>query len=232
VVAGIIILLAGLVSAQDPAPAPDGLPEKSSKQRLKAAQDAGVDDAFYVIEMRVIEGQGIGQETEPGRLRRPGNSYSATSERPIPAPDALAVLPPRYQPNLLERIEPAEPAEKSLNEELWDAVPTPGVALLAAPKVTIVAGQPATVMIQTQQIFSYLVPLGDGKFEVKRTALQELGMKFTLEVQPVDGDATSIDWHPLRLSSRPWTDERRSKGWIWMWANRSSPCDRSRPRPD
>jgi hypothetical protein len=82
----------------------------------------------------------------------------------------------------------------------WDrAQQEPGVTVLAAPKLAVVAGRSGVIHIQTQQIFSYLEPLGDGEFKAKHTDPTELGMKFVLGVQPIESDERSVELSPLEI---------------------------------
>jgi hypothetical protein len=53
--------------------------------------------------------------------------------------------------------------------------------------------------MQTRQVFTFLVPLGNGKFEARQSAAHELGLKFTLQVQGVEGDDGLVDVAPLEI---------------------------------
>jgi len=46
---------------------------------------------------------------------------------------------------------------------------------------------------------SYLEPLGAGKFELQHTPPHQLGMEFSLTVQPVAGDERFVDVSPLEV---------------------------------
>jgi hypothetical protein len=111
-------------------------------------------------------------------------------------------------------------AAKSPGVDLWGDQLGPGMKVLAEPIVATIFGRPVSVGLQGQQSFSYLVPLGEGRFEAKDTDPLELGMRFTLVVQPGS-------W---KLNSRRWTAGKRLQGSTWTSVNRSSPRDHSRPR--
>jgi hypothetical protein len=86
------------------------------------------------------------------------------------------------------------------NDDLLDEVQkNPGVSVLAAPKLAVVAGRSGVIQIQTEQVFTYLEPLGEGKFQAKHTTPTELGMKFVLGVKPVTGDAQAVQVSPLEI---------------------------------
>ena len=55
------------------------------------------------------------------------------------------------------------------------------------------------MQIQTSSSLFYLEPLGDGKYQAKSTVAEELGMKVTLAVQPVEGDDTCVELSPLEI---------------------------------
>jgi hypothetical protein len=86
-------------------------------------------------------------------------------------------------------------AAKSPGVDLWGDQLGPGMKVLAEPIVATIFGRPVSVGLQGQQSFSYLVPLGEGRFEAKDTDPLELGMRFTLVVQP--GDVESFELEQL-----------------------------------
>jgi len=73
------------------------------------------------------------------------------------------------------------------------------VKVLAAPRISVVGNQTALVQVGGTQAFSYLVPAGDGCFRRERTPPQQLGIKFSLAVQPVKGEETSVELSPLEV---------------------------------
>jgi hypothetical protein len=198
----------GVVSAQEVAP-----------QSAPRADRSGWQSETFTIEIKVLEGRGLPQEapTDP----KPWTAAPATRGfdhrgRRAPPPPALAIRPnPVALPDDVDtkykeylQLAPSDAATRATergrfadeNADLWDdAQQKPGVTVLAAPKLAVVAGQSGVIQIQTQQIFTYLQPLGDGKFQAKHTDPTELGMKFVLGVQPVEGDKRSVEVSPLEI---------------------------------
>jgi hypothetical protein len=183
---------------------------------------------MFTIEIKVLEGRGLLQDVpadakSPIVAAAPAKSGYYPRGRLAPPPPARAILPnPVASPDSIgqpsrsaankpdEDLALAPPiaatratqSERSSSKgaELWnDAPKKPGVTVLAAPKLATVAGRPGVVQIQTEQIFTYLEPLGDGKFQAKHTDPTELGMKFVLGVEPVEGDAQAVDVSPLEI---------------------------------
>src|SRR5262245_49550507 len=204
-VVGIAVLLTGAISAQDPvAPGTTtsvkigALPEAPKTLNSRGAGQPAA-ETIYVIEMRVLEGTGL---IEDGSKRKAANLPRGVKARragSVPATaEKTAVLP---QPSPPPRVTRAAEAPANLSEEdLWDdSSRRSGITVVAAPKVTLDPKQPVTVQIQTEAIFTYLVPLGSGKFEAKQSDVHELGMKFTMQVEPVDGDDEFVDVAPLEI---------------------------------
>ena len=92
-------------------------------------------------------------------------------------------------------------AKNSGEDELWEgpAMDYLGITTLAAPRMTLFTKQSATIQMQTSSVLPHLEPLGDGKYQAKYSVAQDLGMKITLAVQPVDGDDASVELSPLEI---------------------------------
>jgi len=196
-------LLVGAAAAQD-------LRAPAELQRPPATADGPT----YVVEMKILEGQPLtyegdrgGQELVDltnllGAAPAAADLLQATSAQDIrPAPDSPedadrpADARPAPQPRAQDR------AAESDGTGWWDdtkRVPQ-GMTLVSAPRVALLPNSPATVQIATEQIFTYLRPLGNGKFERKQTARQELGLTINLAVQPAEGDDGYVDISPLEI---------------------------------
>jgi hypothetical protein len=195
-------LLVGAAAAQD-------LRAPAELQRPPATADGPT----YIVEMKILEGQPLTYEGDRGgeelvdltnllgAAPAAADLLQATAAREIqPAPDS---------PEDAERPADALPAPPRAQERAvesdgtgwWDdanRVP-PGMTVLSAPRVALVPNSPATVQIATEQIFTYLRPLGNGKFERKQTARKELGLTINLAVQPAEGDDGFVDISPLEI---------------------------------
>jgi hypothetical protein len=198
---GIAVSIAGVISGQEVSPPATSTSPSVNKALVVPAKVADEQNT-YVIEMRLLEGiKPLDKGPAIREWIRPG-AKAAKSDHP---PDRVAPPPvlPAPLPPASSAVKDALRAETSPNdpdEELWRDTPRRSpITVLAAPKLAVLPKQPATVQIGTQQFFSYLVPLGQGKFEAKHTAAQELGMKFTLELQPVEGDDKVVEISPLEV---------------------------------
>jgi hypothetical protein len=58
--------------------------------------------------------------------------------------------------------------------------------------------QEAAVHVASQQVFEYLVPVGGGKFEVRKTEPRELGIRLKIVVNPAD-DPEAVVLSPLQI---------------------------------
>jgi hypothetical protein len=200
-IVGSAISLVSVISAQGPAPAAPSSVLRNPAFLAEQNSDGGPDgqaasESVYVIEMRVLEGTGL---NEDGSKRRAANlPRGVRARKSDAAPGNTAVLP---QPSpTLKATPPVATATTSSDDDLWDeCLRKPSITVLAAPKVTLDSKQPATVQIQTEAMFTYLQPLGDGKFEAKQSGVHELGMKFTIQVQPIAGEDEFVDVAPLEI---------------------------------
>ncbi len=153
---------------------------------------------FYTIEMRILEERSAEETALRNKGRRStrsrtGNAAGAYVPNTIRA--APTAKPARMAP-------PARPAEARAPEEpdLWDdSLNDPGVSVLAAPVVSVVAGVPAMVQVKSEAVLTYLEPLGNGKFEAKETRPRELGMEIELAIQPIAGNDQYVDVSPLQF---------------------------------
>jgi hypothetical protein len=216
--------LFGVVSAQESAPLPLGL----RRDQRFAPRKVDDSKHMFTIEIKVLEGRGLLQDvppdaTSPIVAAGPASRGYDPRSRIAPPVPAGAILPnPVASPDSNdhrsrsgankpdEDLQLAPPVaatrathserSRSKGADLWDdAQRNPGITVLAAPKLATVAGRSGVVQIQTEQIFTYLEPLGDGKYQAKHTDPTELGMKFVLGVQPVEGDAQAVEVSPLEI---------------------------------
>jgi len=202
---GCAALLAGAAAAQDLQTAPGESPAPAPSER-----------SHYIVEMKIFEGRALLYEGDQGGEERVdlhtilGNTPTAWTPLLLQPPPAQATQPVDVPAVDVERLRadavPAplsrdlEQATKADGTGWWDDAhqPPPGITVLAAPKVALIPERPATVQFGTEQIFTYLQPLGDGKFERKHTARKELGLTINLAVQPA-GDDGFVDVSPLEI---------------------------------
>jgi hypothetical protein len=215
------VWLVGVVSAQEVTP-PDQKTSRGHPHR-ETRRDYQVDT--FTIEIKVLEGRGLPHEV-PADAKpwiaapaKRGDNLRGRMAPPLPArailPNPVAFLEgdnhqsvtvPKHD-EYLQVVPPkaatqATDSARSVEEvaDPWDAAQKePGVTVLAAPKLAVVARQSAVLQIQSQQIFTYLEPLGEGTFKAKHTDPMELGIKFVLGVQPVEGDKRAIEVSPLEI---------------------------------
>ena len=198
---GIAVSVAGMISGQDviPPAASTALPVNRA---LVVPAKVADEQNTYVIEMRLLEGiKPLDKDPAIREWIRPG-AKAVKSGHPSDRVEMPPVLPAPLPPasSAADDALRAEASPNDPDEELWRDTPRRSpVTVLAAPKLAVPLKRPATVQIGTEQFFSYLVPLGHGKFEAKHTAAQELGMKFTLELQPVEGDDKVVEISPLEV---------------------------------
>jgi hypothetical protein len=174
--------------------------------------------ATYRVEILIVEGEGASEElmsrrsddawkpasdvratfSDPeagsrasSRSARPRDVAEATrADADLPAPDgAEGRILPAPLPSA------AEPGELSLRDRLASHA---DVDILSAPKVTVFEEQEATIYMATQEIFDYLVPLEDGKFEARNTEPLELGIRISFAVTPTE-DAGAVVLSPLQI---------------------------------
>jgi hypothetical protein len=224
----VVVFLVGVVSAQEVTRPDQNAPREDrergwrrdhpvASQKLESREDS------YTIEIKVLEGRGLPQEVpadaRPWIAAPAKRGYDLRGRM---APPARAILPnpvalpegdnrhsdrvPKHDEDLQvassKATSQATDSARSVDNvaDPWDrAQREPGVTVLAAPKLAVIAGQSGVIQIQTQQIFTYLQPLGDGKFQAKHTDFMELGMKFVLGVQPVEEDNRSVEVSPLEI---------------------------------
>lgn len=193
-VIGLVVSLAAASWAQDPA----------SGAKAPVIDTTG--QVAFEIEMKVLEGRDLsGSELRDALkitdLRVPAlwpEAKRDTARAPAPPP---AEAPPAEAKSRDAEV-PRDRQKK--DNALEHAVPRQGVTVVAAPRIAVLAKQPATL----QQPFSYLVPVADGKssgkadasdsakpttYERKYTAFHELGLTITLEANPVDGADQFVD---------------------------------------
>jgi hypothetical protein len=194
---------------------------------LAASQKVEKRESIFTIEIKVLEGNGLLHQSWataksqsagipraksryyldlPRRMAPPANpplpNPVAAPENHFRRPDSslkhdddLEILPPKTAASATRGTRAVD--EK---EDLWDdAQMNPSVTVLAAPKLAVVAGRSGVVQIQNVQIFTYLEPLGDAKFQARHTDPAELGMKFVLGVEPVEGDTQAVEVSPLEI---------------------------------
>lgn len=207
--------LVGFVSAQEEAlPSPSirtkANPKGPSHKLAPPASAANHADT-YSIEILVVEN------------RAPVEKYQVAPESPIAAParaHAGYYKVPRSPDGDVRRVDAARKHDQGQhtvplttatsatrssraadeNDDLVEEVQNnPAVSVLAAPKLAVIAGQSGVIQLQSAQVFTYLEPLGEGKFQAKHTAPTELGMKFVLGVQPVIGDTQAVEVSPLEI---------------------------------
>ena len=203
---GFAALLAGAATAQDMLTVPAESPAPAASDRT----------TMYVIDMKIFEGQALLYEEDRGGeewvdVHKIFGVTPAASDLFLQPPPAQATQPVPAPPEDVEDLRadavPAPPsrdlhqATKADGPDLWDDAhqPPPGIKLLGAPKVALVPERPATIHFGTEQVFTYLQPLGNGKFERKRTARKELGLTISLAVQPAEGDDRFVDVSPLEI---------------------------------
>ena len=193
-----------------------------------ASQQVGDRRDTFKIEIKVLEGRGPLADG-PTDAKSPtvaaapftrGSYVRSRMAQPLPA---RAILPnpvalpdrdlhrsdsaPNKRDEDLLRVPPDAPIRATENArsaadgaQLWDdAQKKPGVTVLATPTLAVVGGQTGVIQIQSEQIFEYLEPVGEGKYQAKHTEPTELGMKFVLGVQTVEGDARSVEISPLEI---------------------------------
>lgn len=207
-VVGTAVSLVAVISAQHPVPRTPLPPVNDAATSAAAQRSSALDaegrltdeDVIYVVEMKVLEGMGLIEDASRPSAPNLPRGVKALKQSTAPAPPAATAALPQPSPPPSAVAHASEATTKSLAEDLWDGSSwKPTISVLAAPKVTVDPKQPATLQIQTEAVFTYLVPLGNGRFEAKQSDVHELGLKFTLQVQPVDGDAESVDVAPLEI---------------------------------
>jgi hypothetical protein len=195
--------LVRVVSAQEVTPPDKSAPRGDLYQgRLRdhsaAAQNVDKRRDAFTIEIKVLEGRRLPQEV-PADAKSPMTAPAHTKNNyDFPGRVALplsAPVPHTSATNITERTHTADEVA-----DPWDdALKEPGVTVLAAPKLAVVARHSAVVQLQSQQIFTYLEPLGEGTFKAKHTDPMELGMKFVLGVQPIEADERFVELSPLEI---------------------------------
>ena len=222
---GIMMFFTGQATAQktDPLPlrvdttliAPDAIP------LMKAGNSSKENERSYVIEVKLLEGPRLfdgysgtltlnfsqSPPPKPSQNSAPAKGESAVdpkSAATAPQADGIAVS------GGLLNLAPGKIDGQTLNgfvvfgainnADLWNSDSRPGVTILAAPKITVSGNSAATIQVGGTQIFSYLVPVGGGRFEARQTAPRELGVKFSVGVKAVEGDDHSVELSPLEMN--------------------------------
>lgn len=177
-------IVAALVTA-----APAQAPVPRTTRPAGAAGSAG-----YFIEMLVLEGPGIAAYRSAERSDKASKVDSKA--KMAPAAEANGERPVLPHPPLAAK-DPAGPQSNS-PDDLWDEVLPPGTTRIAAPRIRVVDG-PATLQIQSEQKFTYFVPVGEGRYEAEQTAAQVLGMIVSLHLQPVEDMKEYVDLNPISI---------------------------------
>jgi hypothetical protein len=115
------------------------------------------------------------------------------------AADAVKSLPPRDSVS----IESDSMGPGRLPPPEWVALrkriqANPDLRILSQPMLLVLDEHEAAVHVASQQVFEYLVPIGDGKFEVRKTEPQELGIRLTFVVNPAD-DPEAVVLSPVQI---------------------------------
>jgi hypothetical protein len=162
---------------------------------LSSAAELLRKSAHQSLEKTTTDGAAPHPAPAPATPRIGDQAVSNAAPVPPSAQPPAAVVP-----SPIAAHQPAT-AGNSPEDELWEssAMDSLGITTVAAPRMVIFAKQSATCLIQTSTPLSYLVPLGDGKYQVKYT-VQALGMKITVAVQRADGDDTSVELSPLEIA--------------------------------
>ncbi len=194
--------------------APDAIPLKNSGNSSKENARS------YLIEVKLIEGPRLFDvnhgtltlnfsQSPPSKLspvfvlKKEKSAVDPKSAATTPQPDGIAVS------GVLLNVAPGKVDAQTLNgfvvfgainnADLWNSDSRPGVTVLAAPKITV-GNSVATIQVGGTQVFSYLVPVGGGRFEARQTAPRELGVKFSVGVKALEGDDHSVELSPLELN--------------------------------
>jgi hypothetical protein len=132
----------------------------------------------------------------PGGFERQAvDKAIAPGSLPLPAlpQETPAVTPPSGNSSARD-LSPTENGRKSKEEDVWNTgVDDPQVKTLLAPTLFVPLKHPGFIGVESMQTLSYLEPLGNDNYHLKRTDGKKLGMKFTVEVQPVEGDVKCVD---------------------------------------
>ncbi len=173
----------------------------------------------YTIEMKLVEGNRA-SENDFEKPTRPSDSQPDSTHRPLyddldrgPVPPATRSgrdsirsnpggnLPgPRYENRNVSDIDndPADDLQPTKSrgepEDLWTTFSQdPHLKTILAPRIVVPAKRSAFVELRNPQSFSYLEPLGNDNFHLRRTDKEKLGMRFTAKVEPVAGEADRVD---------------------------------------
>lgn len=151
----------------------------------------------YQIELVVLEGKGVETLTLPSRSTNANAlARDAESRRIFPSPD--------YAPRDLDGGAAGKESARTEDSKLDGLAALRRLAgagrnVLAAPKLAVRPGQPAKIQIQSEQTFTYLVPLGDNKFESKRTGPHKLGIDLDLQVDEIEGQSDYVELSSLQI---------------------------------
>jgi hypothetical protein len=213
------IVLPCIAAAQSPPASPPPAPET-----LSTLQD--FKGPIYAVELVIVEGGGhiadLHSHSSDPALPAPSDP-KATFASPEEGDAASANTPPktiqealRYEP-IAEALKTLPPLT-SISGEIVSPAPQPtptvtyaksrdlrtriaedpNVNIISAPRLSVIEKQEATVYVASQQVFDYLVPLGDGKFELRKTEAYELGIRLNVTVSPGD-DSDSVVLSPMEI---------------------------------
>jgi hypothetical protein len=157
----------------------------------------------YEIEMKLVQGK-VASEDDFESPTRPSDSQLESARRPLRDSVDQSIVPPaaRSETHSIGSNAGANVPAHDLQptrsrgepEDIWATLSQdPHVKTLMAPRMLVPAKQTAYVEGRNPQSFSYLEPLGNDNFHLKRTDKEKLGMRFTAKVEPVEGEADRID---------------------------------------
>lgn len=193
-----LVGLPGVASAQEPADLKAEIAEIRNFAEVKL-----VDGPIYQIELLIVEGDFEGFEREANRTAAPRDLPRSVASFDPPAPVSFpAETPPaRVAASPAALPHPVrEPTTKADPVRLLDLVPTePKVDVLAAPRLSVAAGQEAAVQVRSQASFEYLEPAGEETFRLRRSEPCALGILLKATAAPAEDDPDAVVISPLQI---------------------------------
>jgi hypothetical protein len=201
---GVVVLLVAKAWGQGGKPDDAAGAASKAPVAVPAPPSAGaITGLVYKIEMKLVEGKGAsGNDFE--RPTRQSDSQPETPRRPLRDVVGRSIAPPATRSekdsigsnaggNLpAHDLQPTR--SRGEPEDIWATFSQdPHLKTIMVPRILVPAKQTACVELRNPQSFSYLEPMGNDNYHLRRTDKEQLGMRFTAKVQPVEGEADCVD---------------------------------------
>ncbi len=204
---GVVLLLVAKAWGQEGRSTDDvaGTASKSPMSVPAPSSSEPVTGLAYTIEIKLVEGKVDSRndfdkptprsdvQLEP--IRRPSkNDRDSIAVPPLTGTRLEADLNGSDDEVKIRANDLQSTQSRGESDDIWVTVSQdPHLKTILAPRMLVPAKRSATVEVRNPQTFSYLEPLGNDNFRLRRTEKEKLGMRFTVKVQPVEGEADCVD---------------------------------------